>query len=519
MTEVFKKRFQFRGIKSEEASDFIARMLSLWVMEKNPKVPELSGRLPARLVGEFGTILWRPFIDSKGWLHDFSWRQNGVRGIQWHTSVCAYSKSGGHHLEIVVANNGPEITSPAAVLTGRPRLLLNLVEQVEIWGEDCPMDARPSRKTEGEIADFVRYDLLDQNRRFPIILLTSKRDGTFPREFDPAMIAKQCVGLAKVYFTQDEDSTWRLSSHLGGNQLSVFDGAARCYLPGFNRDANPLEHPLIFPGQFHSTAANRLWNWLAANTVQWHTVDAFIEDRRAERDIFESAERIRLQGENRKALHEAKDKDEYKKLAEEYADENSKHLETIELLNQELKDQKFELDALKEKVAFFKSRISDLENTPKNKPDVIPFIPTSVSDVVNNAMAMYSDSIHFCPSALESAKDSPYEDPYRVSEIFNAMDEIAKESRKGGIGQGLKALFAVKRFEYKSGIGEATSKKLRQQYLKSDGERTYECYEHIRLGSTYDPKECLVVYFVSELKNHRFVVGHVGRHMENMTTT
>lgn len=40
------------------------------------------------------------------------------------------------------------------------------------------------------------------------------------------------------------------------------------------------------------------------------------------------------------------------------------------------------------------------------------------------------------------------------------------------------------------------------------------------LGNTYDPRRCLRIHFTSRAPMEtRFVIGHVGRHLEVLTTT
>jgi hypothetical protein len=75
--------------------------------------------------------------------------------------------------------------------------------------------------------------------------------------------------------------------------------------------------------------------------------------------------------------------------------------------------------------------------------------------------------------------------------------------------------------DYRGGIADSTPARLRQQYLLAgpDG-RGYDCVEHLVLGSSYDPRHCLRIYFTSRVVNEtRFVIGHVGRHFEVGTTT
>ena len=75
--------------------------------------------------------------------------------------------------------------------------------------------------------------------------------------------------------------------------------------------------------------------------------------------------------------------------------------------------------------------------------------------------------------------------------------------------------------DYRAAIAKSTSARLREQYRfpYRKGE-VIEAEEHIALGGTYDPRRCLRIYFSSRVPNEpRFVIAHVGRHFEVMTTT
>lgn len=66
-----------------------------------------------------------------------------------------------------------------------------------------------------------------------------------------------------------------------------------------------------------------------------------------------------------------------------------------------------------------------------------------------------------------------------------------------------------------------TSARLLQQYnVIGPGGVAYDCWEHIVLGTSYDPRFCLRIYFTTRAPlEPRFVIGHVGRHLEVESTS
>jgi hypothetical protein len=112
--------------------------------------------------------------------------------------------------------------------------------------------------------------LLDPARKLPIIILSVPNES--PELFTPLLdaqtLAQSCAGLAIVAILSSELS-WNLTERFG-KRLSVYEGAARVYLPGFTEDANPFGgHELVLAGQFKTAqmaeeAAIKL-RWVAAN--------------------------------------------------------------------------------------------------------------------------------------------------------------------------------------------------------------------------------------------------------------
>jgi hypothetical protein len=142
--------------------------------------------------------------------------------------------------------------------------------------------------------------------------------------------------------------------------------------------------------------------------------------------------------------------------------------------------------------------------------------------VVQHAATEYADALLVLDSTLASAMESPYEDVHRVSMHLRAMAEIARRRQEGRLGMSLRDAFAEAGVDYRGGIARSTSKRHRLQYVATlpDG-RSVECFEHIALGAgSYDPRYVMRIYFTSRAPAEpRFVVAHVGRHFDVMTTT
>ncbi len=143
----------------------------------------------------------------------------------------------------------------------------------------------------------------------------------------------------------------------------------------------------------------------------------------------------------------------------------------------------------------------------------------SLVDVVRHAADEYSDALLLLDSAETTAADSPYRDTDKLGAVLQAMAYVARRRQEGGLETGLRAAFQELGVDYRSGISKSTSDKLRRQYqFTGPGGVVYECPEHIAIG--VNPRHLLRIYFTSRATSEpRFVIGHIGRHLEVMTTT
>ncbi|MEQ9570127.1 MAG: hypothetical protein RLN75_08050, partial [Longimicrobiales bacterium] len=98
----------------------------------------------------------------------------------------------------------------------------------------------------------------------------------------------------------------------------------------------------------------------------------------------------------------------------------------------------------------------------------------------------------------------------------DAMAVVARRRMTGGLGVSLREAFREFGVDYRGGISESTSARMRDQYRFTGPEgQHYDCFEHIALGNARDPRYCLRIYFTSRAKaENRFVIGHVGKHFD-----
>ncbi len=146
----------------------------------------------------------------------------------------------------------------------------------------------------------------------------------------------------------------------------------------------------------------------------------------------------------------------------------------------------------------------------------------SVSDVVQNAQSEFSEDIHFLDSALPSAEQSPYLHVDRVHRIFQGMSKIRKlriraQDVGAGAGKSLAESFANLGITYAAHESEATKNAYKNEYTVEHDGKTEWIDQHIKLGTSFDERDCLRIYFFICAKTNKFIVAHVGKHKPNVS--
>lgn len=458
---------------------------------------------------------WEPYEEGDRYLLDFSWRHPhiGDSTIHWSTQASLYHDAGRTRLNLVVQNTGPEITQWSGLRTTRPRLLLEMLDAFKIRMDDVACARAPRLLSADTIPDFVRYTLFDTRRRWPVVLLSPRGDGSYviaPDEF-----AREWVGLGEPVVLDSPATTFRLTDELGSKELSCFHGGLRVYLPGLGANPDPYRHPLLVARRATIPAERlRLSQHLAHLTTFRYQQDQALgrlADERAVRRTEERAEVMRELQEARKLLVSGA---EWESIALELDKTNHALQARVDYLEEQLDTANSKVKALKFALAQQSSGQAPAEPEPV-------FLPDTVREVVELAQATFGDYLLILPQALDAAEDSPFGDLALLYQALRGIAGLAKRISAGPLGRSIRDACAELGLDYASGIASTTSKKLQQQYRFRFEGVEYICEEHVRLGGgTYDPRYCARIYFTtSQLYNSKLVIGHVGRHLDVMSTT
>jgi hypothetical protein len=513
-----------------------------------------------RPVSRFQGISWDVIGEAGAWRGELVWRHPHpvLAGTPCTTHLVIDEQQQVTTIALATAADGGMSGVRGIVGAGQSRpVLLDALRQVASLTSDG-WDGSPQMLSEVDVVPFVRDVMLGDHRAWPVAVLAPLEAGGFL--VPPEELAADLFGLAPLYVMERHSCTYRLTDAIGDRRLSAYWGALRVYKPEFScadrsddhwllmRDRldDPFERAALL-GQLGQFAVHRL---APIEGVQARrkalekpvapivpvtppvaaAVDAASPNAVAPVAPVAPSFPVEITG----ALAELPAAMQL--LAAQLSDLSGtiSHLVSV---NAQLADEVARLrtatairattsNAVERRLGGIEAMLrpvdSEVEHdaTGERAEDEGDTGPTLV-DIVRQAGSEYGDALLMLESAEVTAAESPYADIDRVGVVLQAMAYVARRRQEGGLDGGLRAAFQELGIDYRSGVAKTTSEKLRRQYhfVGPDG-RDYDCPEHIALGSTYDPKHCLRIYFTSRAPSEpRFVIGHVGRHFTVMTST
>jgi hypothetical protein len=431
-----------------------------------------------------------------------------------------------------------------------------------------PLEAR--RVRDGDITDLVHSTLPSPERTTPVVVLAPLEEGGYV--VDPEDLAWELLGRAKLHVLREHRQSFDLTDTIGDRRMSCYWGAARAYLPGWSRNDDPFDHPLLIGERLGDPVMRAAWLgqlgiWLGTRL----SLPPSIEERAAVeappaaigstandpgRTVADSRRPAAAatppalpstpvpspapQAEERPSGAMQLPAVDYGPQLEVIVTELRKLGTVIAHLSDEIERLRTISAVRSSSTSAIERRLGRLEDILEEAfPDGRGMSPTAAPapespaddgsadeesrtlvQVVGDAAEAYVDALVFLEAASASAADSPYEDPERVHAILEAMARVARRRRDGLLGTSLREAFADLGIEYRSAIAKTTPARLREQYRFAHGGDLVEAEEHIVLGKTYDPRRCLRIYFTSRVADDpRFIVAHVGRHFEVITST
>ncbi len=188
-----------------------------------------------------------------------------VPGRTWATEVVighVLGKPAQFSTRLIVATDEPELSIEPAV----PGFIRQVATKCGLMVGGQSAAPVPTVYRTSDEADELIDHLLAPDRVLPTFILTSVQGAT-SSPVDPGPLHGFLLGLAHVAVAHS-DACWMLTERLG-KRLSVFGGAVRVYMPGFDEAADPFAHPLVMASALASQGGwERTQRWLREMAAQ-----------------------------------------------------------------------------------------------------------------------------------------------------------------------------------------------------------------------------------------------------------
>jgi hypothetical protein len=142
----------------------------------------------------------------------------------------------------------------------------------------------------------------------------------------------------------------------------------------------------------------------------------------------------------------------------------------------------------------------------------------TVREAVDRAAEEYPDELVVLPEALESASASTYPNPEKVYQALATAGDLVRRWREGDLAGGFGLAFQERGFSYSPDVSEVTVGRKPTEYRRRFEDRELTLGPHIKLGKGTSAGMIARIYWWADEDNKRFIVGHVGRHLEDGTT-
>ncbi|MGA7524075.1 MAG: hypothetical protein WBW84_16605 [Acidobacteriaceae bacterium] len=359
--------------------------------------------------------------------------------------------------------------------------------------------------------------LVDPSRKVPIIALSVPSEASDPDQplLDAKTLAQACAGLAVVVVIPAA-FTWSLTEEFG-KQLSVYEGAARVYLPGFTEDANPFGgHELVLPPKVLTptwpTAALTRLRWIAANgsvrrlnlgrdVVAFASLKAEeIQQRQARLAQTGASEREQLEAaEERLALMEVQ-LAEAVNYQQEFSDLHAAAEERAEAAETQLRAATFRIQQL----------LSEVKGAGTAPDSQIP-LPETWAEFTNWCDVNLAGRVLLTPRARRALRDAVYEDVQLAAKSLLWLANEFREAKMGEPDGSLRDRIVA------PGVLNAHCGS--DSFMIEWQDKSHDVEWHIKNGgNTHDPTRCLRIYYFWDDQSQQVVIATMPAHIRTDAT-
>lgn len=430
-------------------------------------------------------------------------------------------------VEIVSADLGSEVRFACRILCrsndfnfsfvpSTPAELKDVVDQVGIYSSGALFSAEPEVLDTDEALSELESILNNKDRWWNVIVI-SRVDGQVV--FNSKDIASRVMGVANVYILPEG----REKDFIGivGQDFNVYGGAARTFRRKFSSsDSDILSHPVIASSRARNDE-RRATEILVSDAFRVSIerpgvqveVPSFIQIRQhasqARLSILVSDDAslsLRLQ-EAEASMAAAKEEVETAVDLGRQAEEDKTIIQEELILERSINYD------LKQRIEWLESRIPE-ENFGEHTDK-----PNNYQEVPDWIQKVFAGKLRLHPRARRSIKDAEYGN---IEDVIEGLSFLASEYRNLQIGKATKQ----ETDERLRGIGMDISGSITpsrageqaDRYFVNHSGRKVFLENHLKKGTSREPRYCMRIYFFFDEEISEVVVGWLPGHLNNRLT-
>ncbi|AIB12673.1 hypothetical protein ABAZ39_11865 [Azospirillum argentinense] len=406
----------------------------------------------------------------------------------------------------------PEVNLPIEPHT--PGFVQQVAAKCRLMAGSQAILSTASEFIDGDDPEALIDHLLDPGRVLPTFVLTLPDVASADTPLiDPKSLARAVLGLAHVVVAHPATS-WQLTERFG-RRLSVFGGAARVYLPGFDDGADPYRHRLILMGELASAEGlARAMRWLRDTAAQESVrrtrlgsdVLTFAAIRSAALELYQTSLREGAASES-KQLSAAQAQiialqSQIEALRSEqdyYVTEYQKERERAEVA-----------EAQAQASAYRIQTISDQLKSVGGNPDQGIVLPTQWSDLDDWCDRQFAGRLVLTPRARRGVRKPEFEAVQTAAYCLLWLATNGRDQRINGGG-------SLSNIPVMNGIQNAPCGA--DTYEFDWNGRRFSADWHIKNGGNVrDPVRCLRIYYCFDEQTQQIVVSDLPAHRRTGAT-
>ena len=401
----------------------------------------------------------------------------------------------------------PKVRAAPAQRIRRPLLVPEIVSQVECVDGGWDVSATPHRVDAARAADldaFVRGD-----RRLPVVLVAPNAAGLVVA--DASRFADDLVALAHVVVLDGPEAFAALDAELGSGR-GASEGGVRLLWPSWRSSDPPGHHPswraeeVSGPEGPRPRVAEILSDLVLGAATLRVEGDPLVELLARSQDTVDLQERRTELESLRTAVLD--DRAAAEELITEYQAELSRADEQAYLLEADLERER-------ELRLRFEQGYLTLA-TGGTDPELSTTGPTNgnLGDVLRRAKTLRPHLV-ILPEAERSASEWRYDRGDLVEQDLARLDAVAADWASGSLHGDFGTACRNQGLDWVRDVSASAKQKYAEDYMRSYLGRPIMLGPHFRR----DGRQLVRVYCFLDEEQRRVVVGHVGRHLRDRTTT